>query len=73
MGMPQVVQYAGRRTSVEAGKTLRSRLVRLFADRFTVASSRCPRLDLEMLPQWRKRDLGFADGQDWRVGDDLFR
>ncbi|MBB3442460.1 MULTISPECIES: hypothetical protein [unclassified Rhizobium] len=73
MGMPQVVQYAGRRTSVEAGKTLRSRLVRLFADRFTVASSRRPRLDLEMLPQWRKRDLGFADGQDWRVGDDLFR
>ncbi|XAZ23611.1 hypothetical protein LVY75_10165 [Sinorhizobium sp. B11] len=73
MGMPQVVQYAGRRTSVEAGKTLRSRLVSLFADRFTVASSRRPRLDLEMLPQWRKRDLGFADGQDWRVGDDLFR
>jgi len=73
MGMPQVVQYAGRRTSVEAGKTLRSRLVRLFADRFTVSSSRRPRLDLETMPQWRKRDLGFMDGQDWRVGDDLFR
>ena len=73
MGMSQVVQYAGRRTSVEAGKTLRSRLVRLFADRFTGASSRRPRLDLETMPQWRKSDLGFMDGQDWRVGDDLFR
>ncbi|MBB3593014.1 hypothetical protein FHX08_003358 [Rhizobium sp. BK529] len=73
MGMPQVVQYAGRRTSKEAGRTLRSRLVRLFADRFTRASSRRPRLDLETIPQWRKRDLGLIDGQDWRVGDDLFR
>ena len=73
MGMPQVVQYAGRRTSVEAGKTLRSRLVRLFADRFTRASSRRPRLNLETMPQWRKHDLGLADGHDWRVGDDLFR
>ncbi|EJJ30758.1 hypothetical protein [Rhizobium sp. CF142] len=73
MGMPQVVQYAGRRTSVEAGKNLRSRLVRLFADRFTGASSRRPRLDLETMPQWHKRDLGIMDGQDWRVGDDLFR
>ena len=73
MGMPQVVQYAGRRTSNEAGRTLRSRLVRLFADRFTRASSRRPRLDLETIPQWRKRDLGLIDSQDWRVGDDLFR
>lgn len=73
MGMPHVVQYAGRRTSVEAGNTLRSRLVRLFADRFMAPSSRRPRLDIETMPEWRKRDLGFADGQDWRVGDDLFR
>ncbi len=70
MGMPQVVQYAGRRTSVEAGKTLRSRLVRLLSDGFKTQSLR---LDLETMPTWRKRDLGFSDGQDWRVGDDLFR
>ncbi|MBB3388553.1 hypothetical protein FHT82_001276 [Rhizobium sp. BK275] len=73
MGMSQVVQYAGRRTSAEAGKTLRSRLVRLFADRFVTPSLRRPRLDLETMPSWRKRDLGLMDGQDWRVGDDLFR
>jgi hypothetical protein len=73
MGMPQVVQYAGRRTSVKAGKTLRSRLVRLFSDRFVTPSLRRPRLDIETMPLWHKRDLGFSDGQDWRVGDDLFR
>lgn len=73
MGMPQVVQYAGHRTSVEAGKPLRSRLVRLFADRFMTPSWRRPRLDIETMPKWRKRDLGIDEGQDWRVGDDLFR
>ena len=73
MGMPQVVQYTGRRTSVEAGKTLRFRLVRLFVYRLVTQSSRRPRLDLETMPAWHKRDLGFNDGQDWRVGDDLFR
>ena len=73
MGMPQVVQYAGRRTSLEAGRTLRSRLVRLVADRFAISSGRRPRLDLETMPSWRRRDLGLMDGQDWRVGDDLFR
>jgi len=73
MGMMTSIDHAGRRTSADTEKTLRSRLLRLFGARPANRSSRSSRFDLAAMPVSWKRDLGFADEPDLSVGDDLFR